>query len=110
MEIAVKEYKGYAIMSVNGNVDLSTSDELSDRLKDLSTRYEHVGVDLSNVPFMNTGGYSALLRVHKSLAAKNGEVALISLQSNIFDKLETLGFTEIFKVYDSIDAYVASMK
>ena len=89
-----------AILTVRGELDISTSGMLEREIDDLfETGAPRLEVDLSGVVFMDSSALSALVGAHERAGRRGGHLVLVS-PSPACDKV--LGITGLDRVFDLI--------
>ena len=79
------------------------------QLRKVLPEHHDVVLQLENVPFIDSSGIGALVRLAQSARANGGELKLCGLQPAIRKTLELTNLLSLFKVYDSeADAIVAA--
>lgn len=103
MEIAAQEFKHCDMFKVSGRVDSATAPEFSKALEKAVSRGRFkIVVDMSELEYMSSAGFRALLAVQRNCKRYNrGEVVLAGVPDRIREALELAGFTELFKIFDS---------
>jgi anti-anti-sigma factor len=76
MVTSVTEDDGKVVVSVAGDVDLVTSQELRQVLEDAVLIDPHVEVDLTGLTFIDSSGLSALVEGHRAARAAGGVIVL----------------------------------
>jgi anti-sigma B factor antagonist len=76
MVTSTDEQDGKIVVSVGGDVDLVTSDELRQVLEDAVRVNPHVEVDLAGLTFIDSSGLSALVEGHRAARDAGGVVVL----------------------------------
>jgi len=102
--ISVDDRSPAAVVSVAGELDLTTAPELLQaltRLVDDGRRY--LIVDLARLEFCDSSGLSVLVRVKNRLDEVGGEVALAAPTPIVERVLEVSGLAEVFGTYGSVD-------
>ncbi|NLC58942.1 MAG: STAS domain-containing protein [Armatimonadetes bacterium] len=64
------------VLTIRGEVDYADAERLLRRLRRLRGRHRAVVVDLSEVTYMDSAGFGALLRVCRELRHSGGELIL----------------------------------
>ena len=107
MEITAKTFKHCDLVSIKGRIDSSTAPQFSDALEAITNagRFKIV-VDMSEVDFMSSAGFRALLASQRVCKRYNrGEIVLAKVSNRVKEALELAGFTELFKLYkDPVEA------
>lgn len=110
MEITTQEFKHCDLIKVKGRVDSATAPDFSKALEKANNagRFK-IAVDLSELEYMSSAGFRALLATQRNCKKYNrGELVLISVPERIREALELAGFTELFKTFDDTVAAVGS--
>ena len=76
MVTSTDEHDGKVVVSVEGDVDLVTSEELRRVLEDAVRVNPHVEVDLTGLTFIDSSGLSALVEGHRAAHDAGGVVVL----------------------------------
>jgi anti-sigma B factor antagonist len=110
MEITTQEYKHCDLVKVKGRVDSATAPEFTKALeKSTSNSRFKIAVDMSELEYMSSAGFRALLATQRNCKRYNrGELVLVAVPKRIKEALELAGFTELFKIYDDALAAVGS--
>ena len=108
MEIVVSTLDEVVIVEPRGRIDSTTSREFGDRLLDLIKEgTARVVVDFSNVVYISSAGFRALLIAAKDSAERNCAFALCSLSAEIHRLFEMGVFVDLFRIYGSREEGVA---
>lgn len=101
-DVAETDLGGTPVLSVQGEVDVSTAPELRERLLDLAERGTTVAVvDLSAVSFVDSTALGVLVSGLKRLRSGGGDLRLVVTQPRIAKVFEITGLTDVFEIYDS---------
>jgi anti-sigma B factor antagonist len=90
-----------AVLSVAGEVDISTAAELRTAIETAGTRAFEVWVDLSDTTFMDSSGLHAMARARACLADANIRLALICTDGPVLRVIKLTGFDRIFEIHPS---------
>ena len=109
MEITTQEYKHCDLFKVTGRVDSATAPDFSSALEKANKdgHYKFV-VDMSELEYMSSAGFRALLSAQRNCKHNRGELVLVNVPKRIQEALELAGFTELFKTFDDNVAAVGS--
>lgn len=109
MNIDIQSRGPVSVVAIEGSVDGLTAESL------LSTLHAHVEqghtqlvADLGGVEYTSSAGLRALLATVKEARRGGGDLRLAAIRPNVLKVLELSGFTTILKLYDDVDAAVAS--
>lgn len=102
---------GVVVLTVSGEVDLLTIEELEGKLRDaLQPPNRVVVLDLAEVRFMGSAGLSALISGAESARSNGLEFLLVADERAILRPLEMTGITSTFVVYDSVNAALETVR
>jgi anti-sigma B factor antagonist len=109
VELSVQRSNDVALLTVVGDVDAGTVDDLRRTIDELLANGEHrFVVDLTGVPFMDSSGLATLVQLFKRVRIGEGDVRLAGLQPDVQHIFKLVRLTRVFDVYDTADAAVAS--
>ena len=103
MDISHKQLERVDLLKVTGRVDHQTAPDLEKALRDVINQGRHnIVVDLSDVSYISSAGLKALQSTAKSARSGliGGDLRLVGLKPNIREIFDTIGFTQLFKIYD----------
>ena len=104
----VKERNGWAVLSVQGEVDVYTAPQFREQLIQLVDQGQRsILVDLEGVEFLDSTGLGVLVGGLKRLRSHEGDLLLVCTQSRILKVFEITGLTKVFSIHESVDAAVA---
>jgi anti-sigma B factor antagonist len=105
----VTERDGWAVLSVQGEVDVYTAPRFRERLIELVSQGQHkIVVDLEQVDFLDSTGLGVLVGGLKRVRSHDGELVLVCTKSRILKVFEITGLTKVFAIHDTVDAAVAA--
>jgi anti-anti-sigma factor len=109
LQIAMADRGGVTVAEIAGNVDTVTADELLTTLEGAIAegRTRLVG-DLRGVGYTSSAGLRALLGAMKEARRQGGDLRLAAVGEKVHKVLQLSGFTSILRLYDDVDAAVAS--
>lgn len=109
MDVTIEHRDDTAIARVAGSVDGLTAEALQLALRaPVDAGATRLIGDLSGVDYTSSAGLRALLATLKLARQHGGDFRLAAVQPAVLRVLELSGFTTILKVYDTVDAAVAS--
>jgi anti-sigma B factor antagonist len=90
---------GNVVLTVGGEVDVLTADQLRAALNESLTLWEgQVVVDFAGVSFLDSQGIAALLRVHKDCGLDPGRLTIRSPQPQARKVFELTGLDTILRI------------
>jgi anti-sigma B factor antagonist len=108
--LEVTERGSIAVLSLRGEVDVSTAPRLRQRLVELATEGRAwVVVDLSGVEFLDSTGLGVLVSGLRRFRSLGGDLTLAGPQPRIVRVLDITRLDRAFDVYDSVTAAVAAV-
>ncbi len=107
-KISDERRDGANVVSVTGELDLSTHEALGERLVGMAEKGEPVIVDLSDCEFIDSSGIRALLMGLKASGTDGGGFAIAAPGPQVRRILEMTGLDREVEVHDSVDAALAA--
>lgn len=96
--------KDWLSITVEGEIDLATADELSSALEQaISNGSEHVVVDLNQSPFMDSTGLKTLVMAQRSLAEEDRDLVLAVKGGPISRLIDVSGVESSIRVVASVE-------
>ena len=103
-DLNVQELGDVAVVAVRGELDISTSPVLRDRLVELgSGSAKRLVIDLEAVEFLDSTGLGVLVGGLKRMRSKGGDLALVCTKPRILKVFEITALTKVFEIYGSRD-------
>ena len=88
--------QGRGIITVTGDVDLGTAEQLLVRLTALiGTARREIGLDLSGVTFIDCAGLTALLTIRKAVQAQDGWLDLVAVSRCVGRLIKIIGLRDV---------------
>jgi anti-sigma B factor antagonist len=98
-EVSAAREGDVAVVSVSGDVDIATADELRDALLLAgSDGASGVRVDLTDVEFMDSTGLNALVIAHKTIGQDGRRLVIVCPDGAAWRALEISGLHEVLHV------------
>jgi len=96
---------GVTVVKVRGEVDLTTSDHMRDRILRAArdSRCTCLVVDMSGIDFFGACGVGALVAVHRELTRQGRHMALAEPTPIAARVLNVLGMEQLFDVYPLVE-------
>ena len=97
------------VISLGGHLDISMANAINKRIDDVfKTNPMKIIFDLKGLTYISSAGLRILLYVAKKMTAKEGEVALCSVNDSIQKILDISGMTKFLPVYVDRTAVLTS--
>jgi anti-sigma B factor antagonist len=93
-----------ALVRVSGEVDLSWSQQLRKAILDALGKSKAVGVELSQVTYMDSSGIAALVEGFQTARSKGLKFALVSASSPVRSVLSLARLDKVFPMVDHPEA------
>ena len=104
LEVNVEEQASNVIIRPDGEVDLSTSRELQQALKNaMSGKPERVVVDLEKVPYMDSSGVATLVEAMQIARKQKSALVLCAMQDKVRSIFEIARLDRVFTIVASAD-------
>ena len=109
MEIQDKQVDGVTVLSLKGSIDAVTAPKVTEFIQgQIAKGNIKLVADLSGVDYTSSAGLRVLLGAIKETRAQSGDIRLTGVQPDVQKVLNLSGFTNILKIFDDLDAAVAS--
>jgi anti-anti-sigma factor len=108
LSVIVDDHDGYAVVTVAGEVDVTTGSLLREPLHDLvrGGSLHHVA-DLRGVTFLDSTGLGILVGDHKRLRDRGGSLQLVCGSGPVTRVLRVTGVGRVLPVRPTVEAAVA---
>ncbi len=104
MDVTVSERDDTAIVSVDGRIDAESAENLDTAISGVLARGgRRVLVNLEKAAYMSSSGLRVLLGKLRALKKADGEMALCSLQPDVYQVFLLAGVHEVFPIYVGLD-------
>ncbi|WP_433128952.1 STAS domain-containing protein [Micromonospora sp. CA-240977] len=92
------------VVEVAGDLDMSTTPELRDQLRQLvENGVQTVVVDLTGVGFMDSSGLGALVVAYKDLRERGGSLALAGVDRSVRTVFSITSVDRVIDLFDTVD-------
>jgi anti-sigma B factor antagonist len=92
-----------AIVSVNGEIDISTARDVHERLISLiSEGTRHLVVNLEGTSYIDAAGVDVFVRAFKLLSAHGGSFSVACPHEHLLKVFEISALSDAFRVYPSV--------
>lgn len=106
MDIDIKEVKGWTIVKPAGKLNVFSAPILEDKVKELLMKNNYsIGIDFSEISYIDSSGINTLIILHKEAIFKHGEFFVFNVSPNIekvFNLADMHQFLTVFKSEDEI--------
>lgn len=98
LSIDVRREGDDAVVTLAGELDISTAPDVQDALAELTDAPRKVVVDLSALEFCDSTGLAALLGAHKTLNENGGSLELLAPSPMLVNLVKITGLDDVFEV------------
>lgn len=109
LSIDYQDYADCRVVSVTGRVDHTNSTQFLDNLSAHAEEAGGMVVDLSRLDFVTSAGLRALLMAHRTIAAKDGRMAVAGVTGSVREVFRISKFDALLNVTDSVAEGVAQI-
>jgi anti-anti-sigma factor len=96
-----ERFDGVYRLTVSGELDLATRDDLRDELKRAgASGAGHILLDLRDLTFIDSTGIAILVEAHQRSAKKGRRLRVLSVDGQVREVLELTGLTEVLDFTD----------
>ncbi|MEP7044302.1 MAG: STAS domain-containing protein [Dokdonella sp.] len=106
--VASEQHDGYILVRLSGEVDLSWSAQVRRAVLDALAGNTTVGVDLSDVSYIDSSGIAALVEGFQSARAHGSRFVLVAVSDAVRAVLELARLDRVFLLVPSADAVIAA--
>ena len=107
-DVSVERHNGIALVAVRGELDISTSPCLRDKLVELATSGDtRLVIDLEAVEFLDSTGLGVLVGGLKRMRSNGGDLALVCTKPRILKVFEITALTKVFTIFGSRDEAIS---
>jgi anti-sigma B factor antagonist len=92
------------ILSADGGLNADTADSFVTQLESLvDAGIRNIIVDCTRLDFISSYGIGVLVRLHKKLASRGGDVKVAGAQSFVLNSLNIMRMGRLFEIYPDVD-------
>ena len=110
-EIAVQKIDSVVVLSVHGELDMTTAPQLTEAVDSALSDESASGmiVDLTDTPFLASAGMTVLIETHRRVAP-NGKFAVVASGPTTARPLTLMGLDETLSLRPSLDDALAAVR
>ena len=100
LSIQVRTVDGVAVMQPEGFINAHTVRQFEGALEALvrEGRYT-ILLDCKTLSYISSAGLGAIMGLIETVRENGGDILLCNLQENVYAIFDTLGFTQLYRVY-----------
>jgi len=109
MEIKEKQVDGVTVLTLTGSIDAMTAPKINEFIQGhIAKGNLRLIADMSGVDYTSSAGLRVLLGAIKETRSQSGDLRLTGVQPNVQKVLTLSGFTNILKLFQTLEAAIAS--
>ena len=98
VQITTNEESNYFLLSINGEVDASSSIELDDALKSAADSYDKILIDLQGLEYISSAGLGVFISYLEDLKKNNVQLVMYGLQQKVKEVFDILGLQHLMNI------------
>ncbi len=109
MEIQDRQVNGVTILELKGSIDAFTAPKIAEAIQtQIGKGNIKLVADMNGVNYTSSAGLRVILGAIKETRTQGGDLRLCGIKTDVMKVLNLSGFTNILKLFDTLDAAVAS--
>lgn len=110
LSIQIRDIDGVAVMQPEGFVNAHTVLQFESALEELVRAGKYtILMDCRDLTYISSAGLGAIMGLIEPVREKGGDILLCNLQKNVYSIFDTLGFTQLYRVFTSRDEALQSI-
>ncbi len=110
MDFKVTDYKRCVVVKGLGRIDSATAPDIEKVLNDLVEDKKTIILDMSDITFVSSAGWWAIIRAYKELQKGNsGKIVLAGLNENVRSSMDLIGILPYFPTYNTLVDAIADL-
>ncbi len=111
MYCLVEERDDVVVVSPRGELDAETAGDFQNQVDELlKAGWRYFVIDLHKVPFVDSSGLSALVRLYKRVRIGEGDVRLAQVSPSVMKILELTRLSRVFDIFSTAEEATTSIK
>lgn len=100
LSIQIREVNGTSVLRPEGFINAHTVRQFESALEGLVAEGKYsILLDCEGLNYISSAGLGAIMGLIETVREHGGDIRLCSLQQNVFTIFDTLGFTQLYKVF-----------
>jgi len=109
LSIEVHEVDGVAVLLPAGFINAHTVREFEETMESLVREGKYtILLNCRNLSYISSAGLGAIMGLIETVREHGGDILLSNLQENVFAIFDTLGFTQLYRVFGDQDQALAA--
>jgi len=103
MQYKIREDKGYTIIDLDGEIDLSCSPDARKQILDCLEKENNLLVNLSAVTYIDSSGVASLVEGYQTARKKGLNFGLISVSEAALNVFQLARLDQVFPIHASVE-------
>lgn len=100
LSIEMREMDGVAVVLPDGFINAHTVRQFESSLEGLVQAGKfHILLNCTRLSYISSAGLGAIMGLIETVRENGGDIQLCDLQENVYAIFDTLGFTQLYKVF-----------
>ena len=105
MDLSIHHHDNHAVVSVSGEVDLSTSSQLDEAVVDaIQQDTNHLTIDLANVSFLDSSGLGVIVKALKRSNEASIKFDVVASNERVLKVFAITGLDTVISIYSDLSA------
>jgi anti-sigma B factor antagonist len=102
LSIQVRQVDGVAVVLPDGFINAHTVRQFESTLEELVESGQYtILLNCKDLNYISSAGLGAIMGLIEIVRENGGDILLCSLQENVYAIFDTLGFTQLYKVFET---------
>ena len=107
MKVEIRVEGKYLIISLRGELDVESSQEMKSEVRKLiSSEAPNVVIDLTNVNYVDSSGLGTLIALQKDARFNGGSLSIVGASQQIRRVMKMTNLDKLFELYDKLDEVI----
>jgi serine/threonine-protein kinase RsbW len=98
------------VAALQGRLDAAHASQLEEALTDLLQKHPWLVVDMGQISYISSRGLKTLVSAWRRADEGGGMLVLCSLSPRVWTIFDTVGFTQVFDIYQSLDEALSAVE
>ncbi len=103
LQYSVIRKDNISIITIGGSLDAKTSPGFGSKLEREVKKTDYIIINMEKLDYISSAGFGVLININEILKKRKGELRLCLLNGKIKKIFKLLGFSHLFRIYDSVD-------
>ena len=111
LTVTSDEKNGAVVLYPDGFINAHTVQAFEKAVQSLvEKQVYHIVINCNGLSYINSSGLGVLMGVIEEIQENKGFLLLSNMNETVFNIFDTLGFTHLFKVFDTEDEAISAIK